>query len=1488
MKSRLLLIVTSIILLFCPKVDFGQAPGLGTAANFVLFSTAGAVGNTGITHLTGNVGTNTGSSTGFGNVDGQMHDNDVASAACASDLNTAYNLLNSATPGFFPASGLGNGTTLVPGVYHIGSAATLSSNLILDGQGSANAVFIFQIQGAFSTGANSKVQLINGALACNVFWKVEGLVSMAAGTTMRGNVIAHNAAISMSAGDTLEGRALSIAGAVTVSGIVGFTPIGCGSPYLTGPSAPALASTKYYGLFSSIGPVSNSGITHITGDVGTNLGLTTGFNPLFVAGIIHPIPDASTVTCAADLHNVYLYLNALPYDIELLYPAQFGNNLVLTPHTYIMNAATTFTDSLYLNAEGNANAVFIIKIYGALSTSTFANVRLINGAQTKNVYWLVNGAVLVNDNSVFNGTIVANNGAIQFNTGALLNGRALTTTGAVTVTAMTVNADTSSSVSTTASDTTVCIGSFIIITPSIAGGTWSSSNAHATVSNDTVTGLTAGIDTITYTAGTATSSNIITVKPTPTVNPVANQSVCNNSNTATVTFSGSVSGTTYAWTNNNTSIGLAGSGNGNIASFTAINSTNSPDSGIISVTPSANGCTGTPLNFNIKVNPIPAMATPSGQVVCNNTATAPVNFTSSVIGTTYTWTNNAPSIGLPATGAGNIGSFTAINASNSPVVATIIVTPSAGSCAGNTTTFTITVNPSGNVNTLSNQVVCNNTATNSVVFSGSVSGTTYTWINNTPSIGLSAGGSGNIASFTATNSSSAPVIATITVSPSANGCSGGTSSFNITVNPTPNVVDPSNQVVCNNTSTNPVVFSGSVSGTTYTWTNNNPSIGLALSGAGDIASFTATNASNSPVVATIIVAPSASGCAGNTKTFTITVNPSANVNTLSNQLVCNNTATNPVAFSGSVSGTTYTWTNSDPSIGLASSGAGDIASFTATNSGSNTVTATIIVTPSANSCNGNTSSFNITVYPTPNVVNPPDYVVCNNAAMGSVVFSGSVSGTTYTWVNSDPSIGLASNGTGNITSFLGINTAVTPVVATITVSPSANSCNGFSKQFTITVNPTPVLSSTTAPSAICNNTVFNYTPTSATDFTIFSWSRATQSGISNPASSGVDNPNEPLTNTTANPLNVVYVDTLIANGCMNTQNVIVSVNPSAKLSSQMNNAVCGKTPFIYTATSLTNNATFAWSRAAVTGITPATASGTVNVNETLLNSTSAPINVTYHFILTINGCTNVQDMILTVNPLPSVPDITTTSPSTVCSNTLYTNFGTSTAPGTNVVYSWTAVNAIVWAVGSNGQNALINFTTPGNAEVILTETINGTLCESSDTFKVAVGTDVSPMPSVFYFEYHFVCTPSNLDSYQWGYDDITTLDSTLLPGEINQDYLNVSPDFAHKYYWVNTVHSGCRQKTYYTTPLAIQNINKAGGINIYPNPAKDFINVTVNTTISGNTQIEIVNIAGQRISTVELTSDKAMIDISTLPVGFYVVRCYSAGIIIGYAKFVKN
>lgn len=411
--------------------SYCQIPTLGSAANFALFSSNGAVSNTGLSHITGNVGTNNGSSTNFGNVDGVMNDSNGATATAAANLTIAYNQLDSAVPTFFPAPLLGNGQILTSGTYAIGQSASLNGILTLNAQNNPDAFFIIQIEGAFSTSANSQVVLSNGALACNVFWKIEGLVNMATNTNFKGTVVANNAAIVLNTGVSIEGRALSTTGAVTVSGTTVVIPLGCGTPILNGPQEPLLGTVACYTVFSGNGQVSNTGISFVTGDIGTNVGLTTGFQAENVTGTIHPNPDVSTAQCASDLNTVYTYLNTLPVNIELLYPATLGNNLVLTPHTYLLNAATVLSGTLYLNAQNNPDAVFVLKISGAFSTATYANVVLQNEAKAENVYWKIDGAVNLNDYAILKGTVICNNGAMILNTGSNIEGRALSTNGGV-------------------------------------------------------------------------------------------------------------------------------------------------------------------------------------------------------------------------------------------------------------------------------------------------------------------------------------------------------------------------------------------------------------------------------------------------------------------------------------------------------------------------------------------------------------------------------------------------------------------------------------------------------------------------------------------------------------------------------------------------------------------------------------------------------------------------------------------------------------------------------------------------------------------------------------------------------------------------------------------------------------------------------------------------------------------------------------------------
>lgn len=102
----------------------------------------------------------------------------------------------------------------------------------------------------------------------------------------------------------------------------------------------------------------------------------------------------------------------------------------------------------------------------------------------------------------------------------------------------------------------------------------------------------------------------------------------------------------------------------------------------------------------------------------------------------------------------------------------------------------------------------------------------------------------------------------------------------------------------------------------------------------------------------------------------------------------------------------------------------------------------------------------LTVNPTPTVNAVANLGVCNQVSTTAITFSGTPGNVTFSWTNSNPNIGLPASGNGNIPAFIGINPTQSDIVATITVTPSATTggvtCVGTVRQFTITVNPTPI------------------------------------------------------------------------------------------------------------------------------------------------------------------------------------------------------------------------------------------------------------------------------------------------------------------------------------------------------------------------------------------------------------------------------------------------
>jgi hypothetical protein len=506
MKYRLKNSALCALLLFFSPLIFSQTPPpLGLAVDYVVFSSVGAVTNLGGSQITGDFGTNSGAVSGFGNVNGQMHIANAITTQCAIDLAIARTNLNGQIPGATLGLVLGAGQILLPNVYLVPGATSLNGTLILDGCGDPDACFVFQIDGAFSTAAGSNVKLINGTKACNVFWRVDGQMAMATNTSFKGTIIG-SGAIPLDVGCRLEGRALTVSGAVSVSSLTADIPLGCVDPIFTGPMSPNMGSVECFALLTSNGTATNTGITNVIGNIGTNSLTVSGFNPIGVVGLIHHMPNASTALASVHLSMLYTYLNGLPSDIELLYPVLFGNSQILTPHVYVMNAATMLTDTIFLDARGVADAVFVIRIIGALTTNSNPQVVLVGGTRAKNVFWQVEGAVTISGGN-FNGIIVANNDAIVLNAGVILNGRALSINGNITTNDVNITAT-----------NTVGVGPS---TPSLCINTTLTDIIHTTTGATGIgsaTGFPPGVTA-------AWLANTITISGTPTVSGTFNYSI---------------------------------------------------------------------------------------------------------------------------------------------------------------------------------------------------------------------------------------------------------------------------------------------------------------------------------------------------------------------------------------------------------------------------------------------------------------------------------------------------------------------------------------------------------------------------------------------------------------------------------------------------------------------------------------------------------------------------------------------------------------------------------------------------------------------------------------------------------------------------------------------------------------------------------------------------------------------------------------------------
>jgi hypothetical protein len=549
MKNTLLFAFTTALLFSLPNVHFGQtAPNLGATSTFALFTASGAISNVGTTTVTGDVGTHVGALTGFASVTitgGMTHVADATTTTAAADVGTAYTYLSGLAGGIATPVGLGNGQTLTAGIYKTTSLSTLTGDLILDAQNNPNAVFILQIGGAFSTGAASNVVVINSASLCNVYWQVNGAVTLGSNSIFRGTIVA-DGAISASANASLIGRGLTRAGAINLSSnmvAVGLQPtastITAGGPitFCTGTSV--VLSGNIGGIWSTGATTPTITVT-TSGDYSVTNTNSCSVTSNHIIVTIHPLPTAIAGAPMSICGGSNATLGA---------PTIAGHTYSWSPTTGLSSATianptasptitTTYTLTETITATGcqKSNTVVVTvnssataSIISAGSTTTFCSGGSVTLSGNVGGTWS-NGAVTP--------TIVVTASGDYFITNT--NGCGSVTSNHIVVI---VNPLAIASVITANSAITFCAGGSVLLSGN-SGGTWSNSAVTPTI---TVTTSGDYFVTNTNSCGSVNSNHtIVTVNALPLATTGNNATICNG---VSVTIgTAPIVGHTYLWT----------------------------------------------------------------------------------------------------------------------------------------------------------------------------------------------------------------------------------------------------------------------------------------------------------------------------------------------------------------------------------------------------------------------------------------------------------------------------------------------------------------------------------------------------------------------------------------------------------------------------------------------------------------------------------------------------------------------------------------------------------------------------------------------------------------------------------------------------------------------------------------------------------------------------------------------------------------------------
>jgi gliding motility-associated-like protein len=757
---------------------------------------------------------------------------------------------------------------------------------------------------------------------------------------------------------------------------------------------------------------------------------------------------------------------------------------------------------------------------------------------------------------------------------------------------------------------------------------------------------------------------------------------------------------------------------------------------------------------------------------------ATINLTSDDFGlpdtTSYTWNYSV--------GAGTVSGFNSTSTSvkifnqtlyvtgNVVGVVVYFITPS----YGNPFTVTVNVNPTSMVIDASTiaPTICSGSN-----FYASINGvptnTKYTWTTPVMSTGVVNGTGQNtpqsyiVQPLVYTGAANTSGTAAYTVTPSVGGCINPSFSFNVTINLTGGtapIINNKGSIApkCSGASTIFTATATPSTGVTFqSWVRPNQYGIKENSSTGNSSAINETlnDTLNTPISVSYLynLTYSAGGRCMTTEVVNITINPVAIIT--SKQIsVCSGSSMIVNINDIIPTNTRYTWTTPAISTGsgtvsgaIAQTTQVSLISQALTNnpvSRAVPVTLNYTITPfaitGAYSCASPTFPITVTLNPV-STTTQLTATTCSNQPFNIPLTTFPV-GTNFTWTLAPtiaPTTSAISGGTNqtspiSVISQTLINNTNSAATATYNITPITDKCRGTIFNAVINVNPLPNIVNLNQTANVCSGSALNINQSGVPTNTTYTWSIPTISPSNTTTGetsrNGQATFSQTLTNHTVNPVTANYTITPNAGSCSGSPfNILVTVKPKATYSTQSYSA-CSGVNFTFNPYNSPEGTSYTWNlpsypqSAKLTGGSSQSLPAN-NINQTLVNTADTATAI-YTITPNTNGCIGPDfQLYVTVNPLPSVPDIVQSN----CSGSPFSVIPISSIPGT--LYTWNTpeipLNNITGGLSkltpvSSINGTLINVTLSNAiAKYIITPIANG--C-TGNTFNLIQ--TISPVPSI--------------------------------------------------------------------------------------------------------------------------------------------------------------